>query len=66
MYNMMNGTSMATFFVIPMLGKRPDEFPRFRDCFLNDEEHPEYKNHIHVYTRTGGGNRESYQVENDR
>jgi len=57
LYNMMNGVSQATFFILPMLGKHPDEYPRFRDCFTNDEEHPEYKDHIHIYTRVGGGNR---------
>lgn len=63
LYNLMNGVSNATFFVLPMLGKHPDEYPRFRDCFLGDEEHPEYNNHIIVYTRTGGGNREDYEEQ---
>lgn len=58
LYNMINGMTPAVFFILPMLGKHPDEYPRFRDCFLHDEEHPEYKNHIHVYTRVGGGNRD--------
>jgi len=40
-----------------MLGKHADEYPRFRDCFIADEEHPEYNDHILVYTRVGGGNR---------
>jgi hypothetical protein len=62
---MMNGVSQATFWILPMLDRHPDEYPRFRDCFLADEEHPEYDNHIFVYTRTGGGNRESYEDEND-
>lgn len=65
LYNMVNGTSPSTFFILPMLGKHPDEYPRFRDCFLADEEHPEYDNHIHIYTRTGGGNREAYETENE-
>ena len=64
LYNMVNGVNPATFFFLPMLGKHPDEYPRFRDCFLADEEHPEYNDHIHVYTRTGGGNREEYEEEN--
>jgi len=63
-YNMMHGTNPATFFILPMLGKHPDSYPRFRDCFLQDEEHPKYDDHIHVYTRTGGGNRDDYEVEN--
>ena len=59
MYHMMHGTTLATFFVLPMLDKHPDEYPRYRDCFLSDEEHPEYDDHIHVYTRVGGGNRKT-------
>jgi hypothetical protein len=62
---MVNGVTDATFFILPMLGKHPDEYPRFRNCFLYDEQHPEYDNHIHVYTRTGGGNREGYEAENE-
>jgi len=57
MYNMVHGATLATFFILPMLGKHADDYPRFRDCFTNDDEHPEYKDHIHVYTRVGGGNR---------
>lgn len=51
LYNMVNGVNPATFFILPMLGeKHPDNYPRFRDCFVNNNE-------IHVYTRVGGGNR---------
>ena len=64
LYNMVHGVNQATFFILPMLGKHPDEYPRFRDCFCGDDEHPEYdEGHILVYTRVGGGNRESYQDE---
>jgi hypothetical protein len=35
-----------------MLGRKQDEYPRFRDCFLSDDE-----KHIDIYTRVGGGNR---------
>lgn len=52
LYNMLSGVNPATFFILPMLGeKHPDEYPRFRDCFVSEE------NEIHVYTRVGGGNR---------
>lgn len=54
---MINGVTQAVFFILPMLGKHPDEYPRFRDCFISDEEHPEYDDYIHVYTRVGGDNR---------
>ena len=51
LYNMINGVNPATFFILPMLGeKHPDNYPRFRDCFVDNNE-------IHVYTRVGGGNR---------
>lgn len=64
LYNLMNGVCPATFFVLPMLGKHPDEYPRFRDCFLSNSDRPEYDGYIQVYTRTGGGNREDYELEN--
>ena len=50
LYNMINGVNPATFIILPMLGKHPDEYPRFRDCFVNDGM-------IEVYTRVGGNNR---------
>jgi len=61
LYNMFNGMNPATFFVLPMLDRHPENYGRFRDCFLYDDEHPEYDNHISVYTRMGGGNRDSYE-----
>lgn len=60
---MINGVNPATFFILPMLGKHPDAYPRFRDCFTGDPDHPEYDHYIHVYTRIGGGNREDYEKE---
>ena len=38
-------------FFLPMLGRKIEEYPRFRDCFLTKD------NNIVVYTRVGGGNR---------
>jgi len=63
LYNMMNGVTPAVLLFLPMLDNHPDKYPRFRDCFLSDPEKPEYNNHIIVYTRTGGGNRETYSNE---
>jgi hypothetical protein len=60
LYNMINGVNPATFFILPMLGKHPEEYPRFRDCFIGDDDAKEYKNCIMVYTRVGGDNREAY------
>lgn len=52
LYNMLNGVNPATFFILPMLDKHPDEYPRFRDCFIGED-----KNSIVIYTRVGGSNR---------
>lgn len=52
LYNLVNGVNPATFFILPMLGKHPDEYPRFRDCFIGDDN-----DSIVIYTRVGGNNR---------
>ena len=51
LYNMLRGFNPACVFIMPMLGRRQDEYPRFRDCFVTEE------NNIAIYTRVGGGNR---------
>jgi len=51
-YNLMNGFNPCCLLFMPMLGRKQDEWPRFRDCFLTDD----YK-HIVILTRVGGGNR---------
>lgn len=65
LYNMINGFNPACIFIMPMLGRRQEEYPRFRDCFVTEE------NNIAIYTRVGGGNRgcgfgeeELYEDEN--
>lgn len=50
LYNMMNGFSPACIWIMPMLGRRQEEWPRFRNCFIDDGK-------IEIYTRVGGGNR---------
>lgn len=52
LYNMVNGFNPACLFFMPMLGRKQDEYPRFRDCFLSDDE-----KRIVIYTRVGGYNR---------
>lgn len=54
MYNMVNGFNPACVFLMPMLGRKQDEYPRFRDCFLSKD----YER-IVIYTRVGGPNREN-------
>ncbi len=71
LYNMVHGMNPAVFSILPALGKHPDEYPRFRDCFFGDDEKPATENKIIVYTRTGGGNRpfydnaESWKAQNE-
>lgn len=50
LYNMMNGFNPACVIIMPMLGRKQEEFPRFRDCFVEDGK-------IAIYTRVGGNNR---------
>lgn len=58
MYNMLNGFNPACVFIMPMLGRKQEEWPRFRDCFVTED------NNIAIYTRVGGGNRNSgYEEE---
>ena len=52
LYNMIFGFNPACIFVLPMLGRKSGEYPRFRDCFITDDEE-----RILIYTRVGGGNR---------
>ncbi len=49
---MINGFNPACVFIMPMLGRKQDEYPRFRDCFVTEEHN------IAIYTRVGGGNRD--------
>lgn len=52
LYNMLVGYSPACIIFLPMLGRKADEYPRFRNCFLSDDNEK-----IEIYTRVGGGNR---------
>ena len=50
LYNMLMGFNPACIVLMPMLGRKQEEYPRFRDCFLEGDK-------IAIYTRVGGGNR---------
>lgn len=68
----------STFFILPMLGKHPEKYPRFRDCFFGkmfqskqtDQfgipiwEHGD-EDMISIYMRIGGQNRADYAKEID-
>ena len=51
MYNMLCGYNPSCFLFLPMLGRKKEDYPRFRDCFITDE------GNIGLYTRVGGNNR---------
>ena len=51
LYNMMIGFNPACVVIMPMLGRKQNEYPRFRDCFITED------GNIAIYTRVGGGNR---------
>ena len=52
LYNALFGFNPACVVLLPMLGRKQEDYPRFRDCFLSDDH-----SRIVVYTRVGGGNR---------
>lgn len=52
LYNMINGYNPACILIMPMLGRKANDYPRFRDCFVSEDNE-----HILIYTRVGGGNR---------
>ena len=77
---MMNGVNQATFMFLPIFGKHPDEYPRFRDFFpgkviRNNDKLDSYWIPVMVsdwdamffslYLRIGGNNRSDYQKEID-
>ena len=52
LYNMLMGFNPACIFVMPMLGRKQNQYPRFRDCFIEGDK-------IAIFTRVGGNNRNS-------
>lgn len=52
LYNALMGYNLSCFIFMPMLGRKADEYPRFRDCFISED-----KKYIEIYTRVGGANR---------
>lgn len=53
LYNMVNGFNPACVLLMPMLGRKEEDYPRFRDCFVSEDGQ-----NIVIYTRVGGGNRD--------
>ena len=64
LYNALFGVNPHARVVLGLLGTTADAVPRFRDAFFAlDEESGEPRMVIH--TRTGGGNREEYEDQNE-
>lgn len=59
LYNMLFGTNPMAGVLLQALGITSADVPRFRDCYLGED------GQIVVYTRTGGGNRDFYESEDD-
>lgn len=57
-YNMLHGYNPLAGVLLKILDVSPDKIPRFRDSYFDGE-------HIVIYTRTGGGNRDWYDGPND-
>lgn len=55
---MLHGVNQASGLLLAMLGLNQDQCGRFRDCYLNESG-----DRILVYTRNGGGNRETYMPD---
>jgi hypothetical protein len=53
LYNLLFGKNKNSVIVLSLLGLKECDVERFRDCDMNKEG-------IHIYTRTGGGNRSGY------
>jgi hypothetical protein len=58
LYNTLFGQHANADRLLQLLGLTRDDVPRFRSCYWNGE-------HIVIHTRTGGGNREEYEDQND-
>lgn len=58
LYNALFGVNPVADVLLACLGTTRDRVPRFRDCFLDD-------GCIVIHTRTGGGNRDFYESEEE-
>ena len=70
LYNLLYGRNTLAECLLPMINLTPDDFPRYRDTYIDDANNDnnntnntDYK--LIVHTRTGGGNREEYEDDNN-
>ena len=57
-FNSIGGLDPACIIILPMLGRRMEDYPRFRDCYVTEE------GNIAIYTKVGGNNRNCGYGEN--
>lgn len=66
MYHLVFGDTSPKLGIAKLLGVDPDMIPRYRDLWIEvTEPVSETELVLAIYTRTGGGNREEYEGEND-
>src|SRR5678809_1375157 len=58
-YNLVHGENGLASVLLIALGLTRETIPRYRDCWWDGK-------FICVHTRTGGGNREAYEEQNDQ
>ena len=58
LYNALFGQNPFSGVLLQMLGTTRDAVPRYRDCYLSEDG-----KQIVIHTRTGGGNRDSYEKD---
>lgn len=58
LYNSLFGEHSKAEDLLKLLGIAAGDVPRYRSCFWDGT-------HIVIHTRTGGGNRDDYEEEND-
>ena len=56
LYNIINGFNPACLLFMPMLGRKQDEYPRFRDCGVAKNGDVR---EIRIFTRVGSANQNS-------
>lgn len=59
MYNLLFGQNNKCDELLKLINITKEYIPRLRDCYENDT-------HIIIYTRTGGGNRPSYELNKEK
>ena len=52
LFSITDSLNPTCIIILPMLGRRMEEYPRFRDCYITKEKN------IAIYTKVGGSNRD--------